>query len=230
MKQSEFTMDSLSKRFPIYSKVIKLYPDKYHKEYGEQILQTTADMLDSSPKGIARYLVWLKVSVDLPINITKQQLQYSGGIYMKDTPSYIKTTSIVSGLLLLPFIAALLANGLDKAINNHTLYGSWLWKSPFIGLWVFYLPLIAFVLAVGSYLLYLTKYKKTKWFNRLLDIRHSWPILIPAVFAFGILFLLAFHDSGQCFVHTPAYLVGHTSQTWKCATNNQSLPVFRKLF
>src|SRR5580700_1435846 len=110
-------MDSLSKRFPVYSKIIKLYPNKYHKQYGQQILQTTADMLDSKPNSISKCLVWLKVVLDLPINITKQQLQYSGGIYMKDTPSYIKISSIVSGLLLVPFILALGANGLDKVTN-----------------------------------------------------------------------------------------------------------------
>ncbi len=223
-------MSNLNKRFPIYSKVIKLYPVKYRKVYGEQILQTTADMLDSTPNGISKYLVWLKVIVDLPINIAKQQLLYSGGIYMKDTPSYIKTSSVVSGLLLLPFIAALLANGLDKVINNHTLYGSWLWKSPFIGLWVLYLPLLAFVLAVGSYLLYLTRYKKTPLLKRVLDVRHSWSIIIPAIFAFAILFLLAFHDSTQCWVKSPLHSVTHIGQAWKCTTNNQSLPVFRKLF
>jgi hypothetical protein len=223
-------MDSLNKRFPIYSKVIKLYPDKYRQKYGEQILQTTADMLDNSQKRSSKAFIWLKVAADLPLNITKQQLQYSGGIYMKDTPSYIKTSSIVSGLLLLPFFTALIANGLDKVINSHSLNGSWVWKMPLLGIWVLYLPLTAFVLAVGSYLFYLTKYKQTKWFKRILDIRRLWPVILPAFFAFGILFVIAFHDSGQCFVHTPAYLVGHTSQTWKCATNNQSLPVFRKLF
>lgn len=223
-------MDNLNKRFPIYSKVMKLYPDKYRKEYGQQILQTTADMLDNAPNKASRAAVWTHVAIDLPINITKQQLQYSESIYMKDTPSYIKTSSIVCGLLLLPFFTALIANGLDKVINNHSLNGSWVWKMPLLRIWVLYLPLIAFILAAGSYLLYLTKHKQTKWFKRILDIRRSWPVILPAVFAFGILFMIAFHDSGQCFVHTPAYLVGHTSQTWKCATNNQSLPVFRKLF
>jgi len=221
-------MSNLKKRFPIYSKIIELYPVKYRKEYGQQILQTTADMLDNTQTRSSRALIWLKVAIDLPINITKQQVQYSGGVYMKDTPSYIKTSSIISGILLLPFVAALVSNGMDKVVNNHTLYGSWLWKSPFIGLWVLYLPLIAFILAIGSYLVYLTRYKKTSWIKRVLDIRHSWPIVLPAIFAFGILFIVAFHDSGQCLVQTPAHFVSHISQTWRCTTNNQSLPVFRK--
>ena len=222
-------MDNLNNRFPIYSQVLKLYPDKYRQEYGQQMLQTTADMLDSTPSSITRFLVWSKVVFDLPINITKQQIQYSGGMHMKDTPSYIKTNSILSSLLLLPFIAALLANGLDKVIHNHTLYGSWLWKTPFIQLWVLYLPVAAFLLAAGSYLFYLTKYKRTNWLNRIADIKRSWPIILPAIFAFGILFLIAFHDSGQCLVQTPAHFISHMSQTWQCTKQNQSLQAFRKL-
>jgi hypothetical protein len=218
-------MDSLKKRFPIYSKIIGLYPAQYRQEYGQQMLQTTADMLDNTPKRGSRTLIWLRLALDLPANITKQQLQYSGGIYMKDTPSYIKVSSIVSSLLLLPFFAALAANGLDKVINNHTLLNSWLWKMPVLGLWVIELPLIAFVLAIGSYLFYLTKYKKTPWLKRILDVRRSWPIILPAVVAFGILFLLAFHDSAQCWVQTPTHFVTHVSQTWQCTAKNQSLPI-----
>jgi hypothetical protein len=37
-------MGNLKKRFPLYSKVLRLYPYRYQKEYGEQILQTTADI------------------------------------------------------------------------------------------------------------------------------------------------------------------------------------------
>jgi len=221
-------MDKLNKRFPIYSKMISLYPASYRKEYGRQILQTTADMLDNSLSSGSKARIWLKVAVDLPLNIAKQQIQYSG-VYMKDTPSYIKTTSVISGLLLLPFFIALAANGLDKAINNHTLYGSWLWRMPVLGLWVLVLPLSAFLLAVGSYLLYLSRYKKTSWLKRVLDVKHSWPVIVPAVIALGILFILAFHDSVQCWMQTPTHLVTHMQQAWRCSVNNQSLPAFRKL-
>ncbi len=224
-------MSELEKRFPIYSKLLKLYPKSYRKQYEQQLLQTTADMLDDAPSNAAKLAGWTHIAIDLPLSVTKQQLQYVGGIYMNETPRYIKRNSIIAGALLLPFIAALIANGLDKVINNHTLYNSWLWRTPILSLWVLRLPEIALLLAVGSYIVYLargTGSTKSTWLKRALDIKHSWPIIIPAIFAFGIMFLLAFHDVGQC-IQSPSHAVSNINQTWHCAVNNRSLPVFRKL-
>lgn len=224
-------MDSLNKRFPLYSKVLKLYPKKYQKEYGKQVLQTTADMLDDAPNTASKLAIWTRITVDLPVNITKQQLQYSGGSYMNQTPTYIKRNSIICGVLLAPFFAALIANSIDKIVNNHTLYASWLWQSAVIRIWVLYLPEAAFLLAAVSYIVYLSKNtesKHSKFLKRVLDIRRSWPILIPAMLSFGVLFVLAFHDVGQCWVQNPAHLVGHLNHAWECSVNNQSLTAFRK--
>lgn len=223
-------MNKLEKRFPIYSKLLRLYPKPYRKLYKQQILQTTADLLDDAPSSAKKLAEWAHIMTDLPLNLGKQQLQYVGGIYMNETPRYIKLNSIIAGVLLLPFVAALMANGLDKVINNHTLYNSWLWRTPALSLWILRLPEIAFLLAVGSYLVYLargTGSVKSTWLKRALDVRHSWPIIIPAVIAFGIMFLVAFHDIGQC-VQSPSHLINHASQTWHCAMNNQSLGIFRK--
>jgi hypothetical protein len=189
-------------------------------------------MLDDAPSQAAKLAGWTHITMDLPISVTKQQLQYVGGIYMNETPRYIKRNSIVAGALLFPFMAALIANGLDKVINNHTLYNSWLWRTPVLSLWVLRLPELAFLLAGGSYLVYLargTGSTKSTWLKRALDVSHSWPIIIPTIFAFGVMFLIAFHDVGQC-VQSPSHLVSHANQTWQCAVNNQSLKVFRKLF
>lgn len=224
-------MGNLNKQFPLYSKLLKLYPNKYQKEYGEQILQTTADMLDNAPNFISKLAIWSHVAIDLPVNIAKQQLQYSGGSIMSQTPTYIKRSSLISVILLIPFFAALIANSIDKVINNHTLYGSWLWKSHVIGIWVLYLPEAAFLIAMVSYIIYLsrsTDSKHSKFLKRVLDIRQSWVILIPAFMSFGILFILAFHDVGQCWIQNPVHLVGHVNHAWSCTMNNQSLTAFRK--
>lgn len=97
-------MDKLNKQFPVYSKVLKLYPKNYQKEYGKQILQTTADMLDNAPGTASKLAVWARIAVDVPINIAKQQLEYSGGSYMSQTPAYIKRNSLISCMLLIPFL------------------------------------------------------------------------------------------------------------------------------
>ncbi len=219
-------MSSRKKRFPTYSKIIRLYPKEYRKEYGEQILQTTADMLDNAPSSAAKLAIWTKVALDLPLNIGKQQFNDKGSLFMKQTPWHVKRVSILSSLLILPFFAALMANALDKTINNHTLYNSWLWDRPAIGLWVLYLPLTALLLACGSFLIYLakdTKSRQSSWLKRALDIKHSWPIIIPGIIAFGILFMAVFHDSVQCWVQTPDHALTHIQQTWQCTTRNLAL-------
>ncbi|MGH7141963.1 MAG: hypothetical protein ACREF5_00575 [Candidatus Saccharimonadales bacterium] len=215
-------MNQLQNRFPIYSKIIGLYPAKYRQEYGQQILQTTADMLDNTDSKGAKIAIWSRLAFDLPVSIAKQQLQLSDDIFMNDMPRYIKTNSLISGLLLLPFVAALSANGLDKLINNQDLYNSWLWDKPIIGLWVVYLPLLALLVAGGTYLFYLFSAAKTTFSKRVIDIRRFWPVLIPALFAVGIVLLVEFHDSGHCLVQNPVHLANHLSQTWQCTLANRA--------
>lgn len=215
-------MNDLRKRFPIYSILLNLYPKSYRAHFGEQILQTMADMLDNSPSNLARLAIWFHAVAELPINVAKQQAGLIGGIYIKETPSYLKINSLISGLLLIPFIAALIANSLDKVLNNHTLYGSWLWHRPTISLWVLYLPIAALLLVIGSYIYYVHKYKKTALLRRLFDIKLFWPIFIPGVLAFAILFIAMFHDSIHCWVQTPLHLASHISQTWQCSETNRA--------
>jgi hypothetical protein len=226
-------MSNLSRRFPLYSKLLGLYPKRYRQQYGEQILQTTADMLDESVKTKSKLAVWTRVSINLPINVFQTQLHYAGGIMKNETPSYVKRNSLIGTAMLLPFIAALLANSIDKIINNHTLYSSWAWRLPLLRLWVLWLPEAAFLLMVGTYIYFLVKRKKNEhvsFIKRVADIKHSWPILMPGILAFGILFILAFHDSVQCWVHNPSYAVSHVSQELSCTNRNQSLKGFEKNF
>lgn len=220
-------MSDLDKRFPVYSKFIKLYPTQYKERYGDEILQTTADMLDDAISRRARLIIWTKLAIDLPMNLAKQQLQYVEGFMLDECPKYIKRNSLIAGVLLIPFMVALLANGLDKAINDHTLYNSWLWKSPLIGLWVIWLPMLAFLIAMVSYLLFVSKDIKgnhTTWFKRLFSFRSSWPVLVPLIIALGILSIAMFHDDVQCLMHTPNYLVTHSQQTRQCTVNNFAYP------
>jgi len=214
---------SLDNRFPIYSKVIKLFPPKYYKEYGRQILQTTADMLDNAPSSGAKLVIWTKLAIDLPINITKQQLQYSGGIYMKETPTYVKISGILTGILLLPFFVALIANGLDKVINNHTLYNSWVWRYDFLRVWVLILPIIAVIVALVSLAVYVARSPENRpkqLLGRVFDIKHNWPIVATGLVALGILFILRYHDSAKCLIQIPRHFLSHNNQSQVCKNYN----------
>lgn len=210
-------MNRLSKRFPIYSKLLRLYPAPYREVYGEQMLQTLADMLDD--KSRKQSAVWLRAVVDFPFSMAKQQLLYSGGIMKNDMPRFVKWNAVVGGVLLLPFASAVVANGLNEAIYGHTLYQSWLWHMPVLAIWVLWLPLVAAGLALISLVIFLRQRSKVahaSWWKVLLDWRRNWPLLVVAVLGLGIMFLVLFHDSVHCVTGNPAREIQHWQQTWQC--------------
>jgi hypothetical protein len=219
-------MSATKKRFPIYSKLIALYPADYRKQYADQILQTTADMLDDAHSRSERIAVWSRISLDLPLSIGRQQVRSIGGYMQRETPSYIVRNSVIAAFLLLPFITAISANTVDKLLSNTTLYSTWLWKMPALDIWVLILPTAALGLALASYAAFIirgTNALKSSPLRRALDIKRAWPIALPAVFALGILFLLMFHDSTQCWLQSPSHLIMHLPETWKCTMANTAL-------
>jgi hypothetical protein len=213
-------MNDLQSRFPVYSRLIKLYPVDYRHRYENEILQTTADMLDDSGNDLARLAIWTKLAVDLPVNIFKQQLIYEGGIMKKEMPSYIRLNGVIAGILLLPFFTALIANGVDKIVNNQTLYSSWLWHSPVLKTWVIILPEIAALIALITLFYYLvtvaSRQKQKDLVKVVSNIRLYWPVVITAVLALGILFLVRFHDSFGCWYQVTTQRVLHTHVMQMC--------------
>ena len=136
-----------------------------------------------------------------------------------ETPTYIKETGLIAGILVLPFCAALAANGLDKVINDRTLYHSWLWHMPVLGIWVLWAPAVALLLATATYARYRAKpaaASKRSRHEPSFDVMRTWPVLLPGVFAFSILCMLAFHDSAHCWVQNPVSSVTRFHQTWQC--------------
>ena len=218
-------MKDVRGRFPIYSKLLKLYPKNYRERYEEEILLTTSDMLENAKTFSEKVAIWSSLAVDLPLNIARQNFNYIGGTMHNNMPHYVKRNSLISALLLLPFFTAIIANGLDKLINNSTLYNSWLWGRTALLVWVFYLPALAFIVSLISYALFLTKgeSKDRLWHKRVLDFLHSWPLLIVGIISLGILTLVEFHDSTQCIVKSPGHAVTHAGQTLKCVEANRSI-------
>lgn len=218
-------MSNLKKRFPVYARLLQLYPMAYRRRYADEMLQTTADMLDAASTRFGRLAVWSRVVADLPVNIGRQQLNYAGGIMTTTMPGYIKRNGLAAGLLLIPFFAALTANGLDRLLFNRDLYNSWLWRTPAIGLWVLLLPILALLLTAASYLAFVLARpagRQQPWLYRALDWLNMWPVLLTGLAALSILMLLQFHDSLHCWRQSPGYAVSHLRQTWRCTTTNQA--------
>ena len=210
-------MKSVNQRFPRYARLLRLYPTGYRKEYGDQMLQTLADMLDDP--GRSRVAVWVSTSLDFPFSVIKQQLSYTGEVMAHETPRYIKRNAAVGAVLLVPFFLALIANGLDKVINDHTLYNSWLWHMPALAIWVLWLPAVAAIIALIGLLAFLrqrAKAEHTHWYSPLVDFRHNWPVLAVALVGLGILGMVFFHDSVHCVAGNPIRELHNPHQTWQC--------------
>jgi hypothetical protein len=185
------------------------------------MIQTVTDMVDGQSSRVGRIRIWLLVAADLPVSIIHQNVLTLEGTLMDNTPSYIKLSGLLSGLLLMPFVLALVANSISVSFFGHSLYQTWVWSTPFLGLWVFILPSIALAVAVisyGAYLVSSTREKKRP-LKTILDLRATWPILSVGLVALGILFMLRYHDSGQCITHNLSSAVQHLQQTWECIQN-----------
>lgn len=212
-------MGRLADRFPIYSRLLWLYPRPYRDTYGEQMLQTLADMIDNDPTQTGRIRIYTHAMVDLPMSLLNQQAQYIGGIMVNETPRYIRRNSLIAGSLLVPFFGALIANALSKLIGGQTLYNNWLWQAPVLTIWVLWLPVLASLITVITAIVYIWRQSKIEHghtFKTLLNIRQDWPLLIVATVGLGILAIVLGHDSAHCIAGNPVREVQQWHQTWHC--------------
>lgn len=214
-------MARLEDRFPIYRQLLRLYPPDYQANYGHEMLQTLADMLDNAPSGYDRARVRLQVAIDFPVSLARQEIFYLGGIMSEQMPSYMKRNALIGAALLIPFVLALLANGLDKAIYNRTLEQSWLWHAPFASLWVLWLPLAATILALATLVVYILQQPGGD-LKRLFRVQYFWPILGVALIGLFILAVLFGHDSTHCVLGNPITELGHPQHTWQCISQGVS--------
>lgn len=199
-------------RFPRYEKLLGLYPKAYRDKYARPMTQTLADMLGDQTNTRGKILVWLRVSLDLPVSIMNQNSLALGGNDMRETPNYIRRNGIIASALLVPFVLAILAGSLD-----HQLHNSWLWRTPALVVWVALLPALAFLLAVSSYILYAASSSlRQNWMSRLFDIKHTWPVVLTGLVGLGIIGLVLFHDSAHCVADNPYKEAHNFNQTLQC--------------
>ncbi len=212
-------MNRLQKRFPKYSTMLRLYPKNYRENYGKQMLQTLADMLDDAASRRERIHIWARTAIDFPVTATGQNIRYLGGIMAHETPKYVWRNGLIGGVMLLPFFAALIANLADETVNHHTLFNSWLWSMPVLSIWVLWLPLTAAILGLLSLLVFLrhqTKSKHESSIEALFDFRYNWPIVLVALAGTFILALVFFHDSVHCVTGNPIREIHNPSATLHC--------------
>lgn len=205
-------MDRLKARFPIYSRLLRLYPTDYRHKYSEQMLLMLADMLDDPER--SKTAVWLRTTLDFPISVSKQQVIYTGAAMTHDNPSYMKRNTLLGALLLVPFPAAIIVH----TLTQHTVpvAGSgerFLYLTAFIAL-----PALAFLLCSATWLYWLLGQRRTgpTFWRRLLDIRHNGLVLVVAGLGLAMALFVPFHDSVHCVTANPVHKITYLRQTWQC--------------
>lgn len=200
-------MDSLEKRFPRYSRLLNLYPAAYQEKYKEPMLQTLADMLDDPEQ--SKTNVWARTVLDFPLSLIHQQVIY-GGIAMKQTPDYVKRSSLIGALLIAPFFILVIINGL----TNDRLYDSFFWSTPALFTWLIILPALAGLINLAALARWSSSQTASFW-RSLADFRHNWPTLATMIIALGIIVLAVGHDSVHCIIGNPIT----EAQKWDATIN-----------
>jgi len=204
----------LKKRFPRYSKLLRLYPETYRKRYGEQMLQTLADMLDNAPTTRQRVGIWSRTAADLPASLIDQQLRHTGEIMINETPKYVKNSALAGAAMLAPFFLLVTAASLDKNLRH-----SFLWSFPVLFIFFVVLPVLAFLLAATAFTGWLIERRKQdhkSWASELFDLHRNWHLLSVLIVGLGIVGLVYGHDSVHCITGNPVREARNWHQTWQC--------------
>jgi hypothetical protein len=193
----------MAKRFPLYQRLLRLYPASYRKKYADQMLQTLGDMLDDQPSKAARVLVWSRVITELPLSIAGQNIITLGGT-MSTTPQFVKRNTILGSALIVPFFVTVIVNSFSQQVFSS---GS-TWHYPAMAS-VVYLPVIATLLLLGTFMSWLYQKKKRDnigFWRSLLDVKHNWLMLVVGGLALLIVAFVFGHDSVGCSQRDPIQL------------------------
>ncbi len=141
-------MANLRARFPVYSKLLRLYPKGYRRKYETQLLQTLADMLDDSAEDRANsFTIWKRTVLDFLKSVPKEHIR------AVKPAKFIKRSLVLSFLLILPLLSTVGYGVLFPAsdpISDRKLIEQ-LWYSQIgYSLWGIVLPLFATVVAMTA--------------------------------------------------------------------------------
>src|ERR1700733_11753823 len=104
----------------IYKQALKILPIVYRDRYGEPMVRTLEDMMADQTTDRAKWIVWSRTMLDLPITTAYQYAQ-AGGKTMHQAPNYAKQGTILSVALLVPFFIVITLNSihpLTKTLNG----------------------------------------------------------------------------------------------------------------
>lgn len=176
-------MTDLRKRFPVYSRLLLLYPAPYRTRYDEQILQTLADMLDANSSHSARLQVWVRTIRDFPRSLITQRAQYASSVLAHETPGFVRKNVAMGGWLFAPFFLIAITNDME----SHRLYHSWFWRPEVLFAWLRLFPTAGLILIMATFCVWL-RMNKAPLRLSLKDVGHNWVMLFPMIIGMSVVF------------------------------------------
>jgi len=184
----------------IYEQAIRLLPVAYREQYAEPMVRTLEDMMTDQPTCMAQWNVWLRTMLDLPI-ITAYQYAQIGGTTMSHTPKYAKQGTLLSALLLLPFIIVITLNSV------HPFARFWSGVGYFS---IFILPVIALLLSLVILGRLLLAHNLWSQLTNIKQLQNNWILLAVPSLAFAMVLFAFGHDSVHCITD------GHLNNLLEC--------------
>jgi len=157
-------MTSLKQRFPAFSRMLRLYPPAYYRQYCMQTLQTLADILDDTELSrLAKAKLYLASWLDLAKSIPRQRVIAAIHSASYQPSRYFRNRGIICLLLLVP---ALLSFCIGNNVTTTSLqlssgsFASIWFSSASVATWLFVLPLLATINALYALGIWLVARKK----------------------------------------------------------------------
>jgi hypothetical protein len=113
-------------KYRIYRACLYLYPKQHRQVYGQQMVQTLDDILSDQDTNFGRFAVWLKVSVELPINAIEENLSSLGEISVNKLTkitakqyTYAAGGLLIIGSLVLLGVSSIMQRSQIKSLNQY---------------------------------------------------------------------------------------------------------------
>lgn len=172
----------------IYRYALKLLPVAYRDHYAEPMLQTLKDMMTDQSSQRAKWKVWLRTMLDLPIT-TAYQYAETGGITMNHAPNYAKRGTIASAVLLLPFVIIVILNSIHLLTKPWNRVGY---------LSVFIMPAVALLLNLVILGRLLVSHDLWPRLKNIKQFQNNWILFTVPLLAFAIVLFAFGHDKAHC--------------------------------
>ena len=105
---------------------LHLYPKQHRYAYGQQMVQTLDDMLSEQDTRLGRFIIWLKVGIELPINALEENLSNIGEISVNKltkitTKQYMYAIGgiVIVGSLTLLTVSSFIQRSQIKSLNKY---------------------------------------------------------------------------------------------------------------